>query len=54
MIVAATVCGLISSEIVNSNIPAGIHRRGICFTLDGKRFEWNFLNVPFGALRCSK
>jgi hypothetical protein len=68
VIVAATVCGLISSEIVNSNIPAGTHTReravagqnqnenvgkGICFTLGGKQFEWNFPNVPFGALRCS-
>jgi hypothetical protein len=66
-IVAATVCGLISSEIVNSNIPAGpipengLLRqnqnenvgKGICFTLGGKQFEWNFPDVPFGALRCS-
>ena len=64
---AAAVCGLISSEIVNSNIPAGSLReravagqnqnenvgKGICFTLGGKQFEWNFPNVPFGALRCS-
>jgi hypothetical protein len=27
--------------------------KGICFTLGGKQFEWNFPNVPFGALRCS-
>src|SRR5450631_1964895 len=54
VIVGATVCGLISSEIVNSNIPAGTHTReravagqnqnenvgkGICFTLGGKQFE---------------
>jgi hypothetical protein len=52
VIVAATVCDLISSEIVNSNIPAGTHSRepvvagqnqnenagrGICFTLGGKQ-----------------
>ncbi len=68
VIVAATVCSLVSSEIVNSNIAAGTHTRdrvvsgqnqnanvgkGICFTLGGKEFEWNFPNVPFGALRCS-
>src|SRR5216684_5957239 len=65
VMVAATVCGLVSSEIVNSNIPAGTRTRepavagqnqnenvgkGICFTLGGKQFEWNFPNVPFGAL----
>jgi hypothetical protein len=27
--------------------------RGICFTIDGKRFDWHFANIPFGALRCS-
>jgi hypothetical protein len=77
VIAAATVCGLISSEIVNSNIPVErtvaspnqnehipVKRavatqnenvgKGICFTLDGKQFEWNFANVPFGILRCSK
>jgi hypothetical protein len=68
VIVAATVCGLVSSEIVNNNIPAGTRTRepavagqnqtenvgkGICFTLGGKQFEWSFPNVPFGALRCS-
>ena len=68
VIAAATVCGLISSEIVNSNIPAGTHPqegtvagekqnenvgKRICFTLGGKQFEWHFPNVPFGVLRCS-
>jgi hypothetical protein len=68
VIVAATVGGLISSNIVNRHIPAGTNLReraiagqnqnenvgkGICFTLGGKQFEWNFPNVPFGALRCS-
>ena len=68
VIVAATVGGLISSNIVNRHIPAGTNPRepsvagqnqnenvgkGICFTLGGKQFEWNFPNVPFGALRCS-
>jgi hypothetical protein len=68
VIVAATVGGLISSNIVNRHIPAGTNPReravagqnqnenvgkGICFTLGGKRFEWNFPNVPFGTLRCS-
>jgi hypothetical protein len=64
VIVAVTICGLISSEIVNSNIPAEPTvasqnqnenvGAGICFTLGGKQFEWHFPNVPFGILRCSK
>jgi hypothetical protein len=68
VIVAASVGGLISSNIVNRHIPPSTNPReravagqnqnenvgkGICFTLGGKQFEWNFPNVPFGALRCS-
>jgi hypothetical protein len=31
---------------------ADAHTR-TCITLDGKRFEWNFPNPPFGTLSCS-
>lgn len=24
-----------------------------CITIGGKRFEWNFPNLPFGTLSCS-
>ena len=26
---------------------------GVCFTLNGKTFQWRWPNVPFGALRCT-
>lgn len=26
---------------------------GVCFTLNGKKFQWHWANVPFGALRCT-
>jgi hypothetical protein len=25
-----------------------------CITIDGRRFEWEFPNVPFGTLSCSE
>lgn len=31
----------------------GAHKR-TCVTVDGKRFEWNFPNLPFGTLSCSE
>ena len=31
----------------------GEHKR-TCITMDGKRFEWNFPNPPFGTLSCSE
>jgi hypothetical protein len=70
VIVAATVGGLISSNIVNRHIPAGSDSRtvnqtqttshaeklenGFCFTLAGKKFEWHWANVPFAAVTCSQ
>ncbi len=30
-----------------------VHKR-TCITIDGKRFEWNYPNPPFGTLSCSK
>lgn len=35
-----------------NNADAG-HKR-TCITVDGKRFEWNFPNLPFGTLSCSE
>jgi hypothetical protein len=29
------------------------HKR-TCITIDGKRFEWDFPNPPFGTLSCSQ
>ena len=67
VIVAVVIAGTISYGIVNREIPDAKSRiapgsetgdrpegRGICFTIDGKRFEWRFANIPFGALRCSQ
>jgi hypothetical protein len=70
VILAATVGGLISSNIVNRHIPAGTDSRpvnqtqtnspaeelekGFCFTLAGKKFEWHWANVPLAAMTCSQ
>jgi hypothetical protein len=29
-------------------------RTGSCTTADGRKFEWSFSNVPFGAVSCSR
>lgn len=36
-----------------ANDAAAAHSRS-CITIDGKRFEWNFPNPPFGTLSCSE
>lgn len=66
VIVAVVIAGTISYGMVNQKIPDtkspaastpeiddGPEARGICFTIDGKRFNWRFANIPFGALRCT-
>ena len=42
-----------ASSVAESAKPEGEHKR-TCITLGGKRFEWNFPNVPFGTLSCSE
>lgn len=41
------------SSVAESTKSGGEHKR-TCITLTGKRFEWNFPNLPFGTLSCSE
>jgi hypothetical protein len=62
VIVATILCGAVSARWAEHTFvrpeqaaaTGGSAHTRTCITLGGKRFEWNFPNLPFGTLSCSE